>query len=372
MKAALVYDRINKWGGAERILLALHEIWPEAPLFTAVYDPKRAEWAKVFKVIPSFLNKFPLAKANHEYYPWLTPMAFETFDFSEFDLVISVTSAEAKGVITKPRTFHLCYCLTPTRYLWSGYGEYFSSAVSRLVSRPVISYLRSWDEVAAQRPDVCLATCKNVQKRIEKYYKRESAVVYPPIDLQRFKSLKVEKFKEFKEKYFLIVSRLVGYKKVDIAIEAFNRLKLPLKIIGIGSQMNRLKKMAGPNVELLGQLTDQELLGYYQDCQAVVFPPEEDFGLVPLEAQACGKPVIAFRGGGALETVIEGETGLFFYPQTPKALIRALGEFKKFKSLRSLRVQDCQENAANFGKERFKKEFKEKIEEEWRKFQKKN
>lgn len=362
MKVALIYDRVNKIGGAERVLQVLHEIWPDAPLYTAVYNPKTAPWAKDFKVIPSFLQKFPFAKTHHEAYPWLTPLAFESFNFDAFDVVISITSAEAKGVITKPGTLHICYCLTPTRYLWSGYFDYKIPPLGR----PFISRLRIWDQVASQRPDIYLAISKNVQKRIKKYYRRESEVIYPPVDLNKFK-MKNEKLKMTNEnkKFFLIVSRLVSYKKVDIAIEAFNRLGLPLKIVGTGTEMGRLKRLAKNNIEFLGQLTDTQLLGYYQRCQAVVFPQEEDFGLVPVETQACGKPVIAYRGGGTLETVVEGKTGEFFDEQT----LGSLGaQVKKFKP-EKYKPEDCCKNAEKFDLEIFKKKFKEAVEEKWKNFQ---
>jgi glycosyltransferase involved in cell wall biosynthesis len=389
MKIALVYDRVNKIGGAERVLETLHEIWPQAPLYTAVYNPETAPWAKKFQVIPSFLNKWPLAKKYHEAYPWLTPLAFESFDFSSFDVVISVTSADAKGIITKPSTFHLCYCLTPTRYLWSGYEEYFRNGCFRFLSKPVVNYLRNWDKVAAQRPDEYVAISKNVQARIKKYYGRESVVIYPPVVLtevarRNFDSASDSLAKErtllneghrrsqceasqnlsgspranvASRSYFLIVSRLVPYKRVDIVVKAFNQLGLPLKIIGTGSEMVSLKNLAKFNIEFLGQLTDKDLLSYYQNCRALIFPQEEDFGLVPLEAQACGKPVIAFKGGGALETVIETKTGTFFYPQTPKALIKKLKEFK----INDYRPEDCRKNAEKFNKELFKKKFKQLV-----------
>lgn len=369
MKVALVYDRVNKWGGAERVLLTLHKIWPEAPLYTSVYDPKGAPWAKVFKVVPSFLQNFPFAKKAHEFYPLLMPLAFESFssknnlvfggNFDKYDLVISLTSEAAKGIITKPKTLHICYCLTPTRYLWSGYQEYFRNRMFKLLTKPVIVYLRAWDKIAAQRPDCYFAISLNVQKRIKKYYGRESEVVYPPVELSKFK-IKNEKTKATikNEKFFLVVSRLVPYKRVDIAIEAFNRLGEHLKIVGTGSEMGRLRRMAERNVEFLGQLTDKELLSYYQNCQAVIFPQEEDFGLVPVEAQACGKPVIAFRGGGATETVIENKTGEFFYPQTSEALIKIL---KKFKT-ENYRKEDCRKNAEKFSEERFIKKFKKEVE----------
>lgn len=357
MKVALVYDRVNKWGGAERILEALHQIWPQAPLYTAVYNPKTAPWAKKFKVIPSFLNRFPLAKKKHESFPFLMPLAFESFDFNDYDLVISVTSEAAKGIITKPETFHLCYCLTPTRYLWSGYDDYFQNKVFRFLTKPLVTYLRSWDKIAGQRPDVYLAISQNVRKRIKKYYGREAEIIYPPVDIKKW-SLKE---KNELSDYFLVVSRLVNYKKVGLVVEVFNQLDLPLKIVGTGSQLKKLKKMAKKNIEFLGELTDKELLGYYQKSQAVIFPQEEDFGLVPLEAQASGRPVIAYRKGGALETVKEGRTGFFFASQTPRALIKVV---KRFKS-NDFNSQVCRKNAEKFSLEKFKKEFKKFVEKQW-------
>jgi glycosyltransferase involved in cell wall biosynthesis len=355
MKVALVYDRVNKIGGAERVLETLHEIWPKAPLYTAVYYSPGAPWAKEFKVIPSFLNRFPLARKHHEAYPWLTPMAFENFDFSNFDLVISVTSAEAKGIITKPKTRHLCYCLTPTRYLWSGYENYFKNRSFRFLSKPIVNYLKQWDKIAAQRPDTYLAISQTVKKRIKKYYQRDSQIIYPPVDTEKFQ---ISQKRNIKSDFFLVVSRLVPYKKIDLVVKAFNQLNLPLKIIGTGSQMGKLKRMAKTNIQFLGQLTDKELLSYYQTCRALIFPQEEDFGLVPLEAQACGKPVIAFAAGGALETVIEGKTGTFFKPQETKALVKKIKAFKD----KDYQAADCRTNAEKFSKIIFKENFKKLVE----------
>ena len=372
MKVALVYDRVNKIGGAERVLETLHEIWPNAPLFTAVYHPQTAPWAKKFKVIPSFLQKFPLAKSRHEFFPYLMPLAFESFssrggpafggNFDDYDVVISVTSEAAKGIITKPKTFHLCYCLTPTRYLWSGYQDYFKNKAFRFLAKPIVDYLRYWDKIAAQRPDAYLAISKNVQKRIKKYYRRNSEVIYPPVDNEKWK---MENGNWKIGSYFLLVSRLVPYKRADIAVQAFNKLGLPLKIVGSGAEEGRLKRMAKKNIEFLGQLTDKELLGYYQQCRALIFPQEEDFGLVPLEVQACGRPVIAFQAGGALESVIEGVTGSFFYPQTSQALTRAVKKFRPESNY----PPECRKNADRFSQEKFKINFKKRVEEEWRKHQ---
>jgi len=375
MKVALVYDRANKWGGAERVLLALHKLFPDAPLYTAVYDRQKTPWADVFKVKTSFLQNLPFA-TRHELYAVLMPLAFESFSFDGFDLVISVTSEAAKGIITKPKTLHICYCLTPTRYLWSGYKDYFKNPFFRFISKPAVSYLRAWDKIAAQRPDAYIAISKEVQGRIKKYYGRESVVVYPPVTLVDGRRWKIEdsnlKMEDRRliypqastlknlpstfyhpSSYFLIVSRLVPYKRIDIAIRAFNKLKLQLKIVGIGSDENRLRSIAHPNIEFLGYLTERELVRYYKGCRALVFPGIEDLGLTILEAQSFGKPVIAFRGGGALETVIEDKTGEFFYPQTEEALIKKIKEFKisKYDPLK------CIKNAERFSYARFRKEF---------------
>jgi len=372
MKVALVYDRVNKFGGAERVLLALHEIWPNAPLFTSVYNSETAPWATDFDVRTSFLQKFPLAKTRHEFYPWLTPLVFESFNFDEFDVVVSITSADAKGIITKPGTFHICYCLTPTRYLWSGYNDYFHSKVFKFLASPLVSCLRAWDRIAATRPDIYIAISENVKRRIKKYYGRDSTVIYPPLDTEKF-SLKYPKPYALNPiPYFLVVSRLVAYKRIDIAIEAFNKLGFPLKIIGSGLEEKNLKKMAQKNIEFLGNLTEEQLVGYYQECQALIFPTDEDFGLAPLEAQACGRPVIAFRGGGALETIVDpakakrlagqGATGEFFYPQTAEALAEKILRYKDTKILREkFAPDDCRKNAQRFSKEVFKAKFKKFI-----------
>ncbi|MGA2911307.1 MAG: glycosyltransferase [Candidatus Levyibacteriota bacterium] len=347
MKVVLVYDRVNKWGGAERVLLALHNIFPQAPLFTSVYNYKKAPWAKVFNIKTSFLQNFPKAQTSHELYAGLMPLAFESLNFDDYDLVISVTSEAAKGIITKPKTKHICYCLTPTRYLWSGYNDYFKSSLFRLLTKPVVLYLKSWDKIASQRPDEYLAISSEVQSRIKKYYGRDSTILYPPL------MLNVQKSNDGKAgDYFLLVSRLTNfYKRVDIVIRACNDLKLPLKIVGSGSDQAKLKRMAGPTVEFLGNLTDEQLQVYYKNCRALIFPGREDFGLAMVEAQAFGKPVIAFRGGGALEIIQEGKTGEFFDEQTPESLKQVLKSF----SDKSYNTKLCRENAERFSFAQFEK-----------------
>lgn len=354
MKVALVYDRVNKWGGAERVLLALHELFPKAPLYTSVYNPQTAPWAKVFTVKPSFLQRIPFASKNHEFLAPLMPLAFESFSFDEYDLVISVTSESAKGIITRGKTKHICYCLTPTRYLWSGYETYFANPFLRILTKPLVAYLRKWDLRAATQPDVMVAISKEVQKRIKKYYYRDAAVVYPPMTLG-------EKSQKSKEKnktgdYFLVVSRLskfTQYKRVDLAIAACKALKLPLKIAGSGNWREELEAKAGDTISFLGSLTDDELIRYYKGCKALIFPGIEDFGLTIVEAQRFGKPVIAYRGGGAMETIIEGKTGYFFEKQTRPSLMEAL---KKFEA-KDFSARDCMRQAEKFNTENFKKNF---------------
>lgn len=348
-RIALVYDRVNKWGGAERVLLALHELFPDAPLYTSVYDSEYAPWASVFDVKTSFLQGVPFAKSHHELLPFFMPLAFETFSFDGYDLVISVTSEAAKGVITKSKTKHICYCLTPTRYLWSGYDDYFRNIGLRFFSAPVVSYLRKWDQIAAQRPDGYIAISKEVQGRIKKYYGKNSELVYPPAELHmgRLKQKKVD------GDYFLIVSRLVPYKRIDLAVQACSELHLPLKVIGKGSQERYLRSIAGPTVEFLGSVTDEELAGHYNGCKALIFPGIEDFGITIVEAQSLGKPVIAFKAGGALETIIDHKTGIFFEPQTKNALKTVLQKFEQ----KSFLGVACKKQAEKFNKSVFKEKF---------------
>ena len=359
MKTALVYDRVNKWGGAERDLLALHELFPDAPLYTSVYNPKAIAWAKVFpKVVASFVNKIPFAKDKHEHFAYLMPLAFESLDFSKFDLVISVTSEAAKGIITKPTTLHICYCLTPTRYLWSHHELYFKDPLFKAVALPSIWYLKHWDKIAAFRPDILVAQSKTVQERIKRYYGIDSEIIYPPVDFDFFS----KGAKDKRDNFYLIVSRLVPYKRVDLAIEAFNLIGLPLYIVGVGSEEEKLKGMAKKNINFVKELTDSTLAHYYRKCAAFIMPQEEDFGLAAVEAEASGAPVIAYRAGGALDIVVEGKSGLFFDKQEPRALISAV---KKFRST-TFNPSWISRSAQRFSKEGFKQSFLKLIKESGR------
>jgi glycosyltransferase involved in cell wall biosynthesis len=360
MKVAIVYDRVNKYGGAERILEALHSLWPEAPLFTAVYDKKKAAWADVFEVRPSFLSRIPFANSYHEFLPLVTPFAFETMNFDGFDVVISVTSAEAKSIITKPGTLYICYCLTPTRYLWSGYEEYLSrpglgilgSLAKNVLKRNIVQY-RELDRIRANRPDFYIAISDTVKKRIETYYERNvEEVIYPPVPVTLKQSDRV--LPKISAPYYLVVARLVGYKRVDIVIDAFTKLGWPLVVIGDGWERKKLMHLAGQNILFVREsLTDAELAGYYETCKAFVFAGVEDFGLVSVEAQQYGKPVIAYRYSGMSETIVDGKTGLLFDEQTSTSLMSALKKFERMQ----FNTRDCQKNAEKFVLERFTKRF---------------
>jgi glycosyltransferase involved in cell wall biosynthesis len=355
MKVALVYDRLNKWGGAERVLLALHEIFPDAPLYTSVYSPENASFAKVFDVKTSFLQKYRSLRSHNEMLALFMPLAFESFNFDDFDLVISVTSESAKGILTKPKTRHICYCLTPTRYLWSGYDEYFRGEVMKFISTPALKYLKRWDRVASKRPDSMIAISTEVQSRIKNYYGRDSEIIFPPIMIEK-KNLKSES----REKYFLMVSRLsrsTHYKKVDLAIEAFNKTNYNLKIIGTGPLRSKFEKKANKNIKFLGKLTDEKLAYYYQNSQALVFPGLEDFGLVMAESQFFGKPVIAFSGGGAKDIVKDNKTGLLFKEQNAQSLLEALKSFHESDYNR----QDILKSAERFSFENFKTNLERQI-----------
>ena len=350
MRIAFVHEYLNQFGGAERTLAVLAEMFPTAPIYTLLYNEKTTRG--LFKnrtVHTSFLQKFPGAVNHHEWYPLLMPLAIEQFDFSPFDVVVSVSASFAKGIITKPAARHICYCLTPPRFLWDNsqkFGKDFGfPPLIRFASQPLISYLRMWDHSAADRVDEFWRISDFVGKRIQKYYHQSSSLIYPPVDTAKFPMAT-----EPPQNYFLMVGRLVSYKKFDIAVKAFNELKLPLKIIGTGPEAGRLKRLAHTNIEFLGAIADDELGRHYRLARALIFPQEEDFGIVPLEAMASGRPVIAYRGGGAEETIIEGETGIFFDVQTPEAIIESV---KKFSSHKLSPVR-CRAQAEKFSVDIFK------------------
>lgn len=324
MRVALAHDYLNQYGGAERVLEELHELYPSAPVYTSMYWPEKMSRAiRGMDVRTSFMQKLPLVTRRHQPFLPLYPLAFESFDFTPYDLVISNSSAFCKGIVTTPRTLHISYCLTPMRWVW-GYHGYVErerlGRAARVVLPAAITQLRSWDIATAQNVDRFVAISRAVAARIAKYYRRAATVIYPPVQCAAFEPRPGQV-----DDYYLIVSRLIPYKRIDLAIDAFNQLGLRLKIVGSGGRDEpALRARAGRTVEFLGRVSDEELRTLYARCQAFIFPGEEDFGIAPLEANASGRPVVAFAGGGALDTVQDGTTGVLFEEQTPAALAAAV------------------------------------------------
>jgi len=311
-KIALVHEYLTRLGGAERVLKHLLDLYPKAYIYTLLYNQNKV--SSVFppsKVKPSFVNKFPnWIKSRVKFLAPILPSAIESFDLSKYDVIISSTNSFAKGVITKSKAIHIAYCHAPATFLWNAFHSYRKQQRKKGFGNFMIllltHYLRQWDRQAADRVDYFIANSKLTQTRIKKYYRKDSVVIYPPVDVDRFKPTKEHK------DYFLIVSQLTQYKNIDIAVEAFNKLDLPLVIIGDGPERKRLQKLANKNIEFKGFVDDEATVEYYQNCRAFVFAGSDDFGIAPVEAMAAGKPVLALRDGGALETVIEGKTGEFF------------------------------------------------------------
>jgi len=336
MKVALIHDHLAQDGGAEKVLKVLAEMFPEAPIFTLLSDQNNVD--KYFKnrhIETSIIQKLPGGVSHYQWYLLFMPMAVEFFDLREYDLVISDTSSFAKGVITAPDCLHICYCHTPTRYLWSDTHQYinelkYNKWFKKIISL-VLNSIRLWDRAASDRVDLFIANSRTVQQRITKYYRRDSVVIYPPVETERFKiaDLSVQKPQE---RYFLAGCRLAPYKRIDLAIAAFKKLGTgyKLKIFGDGVDLERLKKLAAPvsNIEFLGRVTEEEKVRLFSETQAFINPQEEDFGITVVEAMASGRPVIAYRKGGATETIIEGKTGLFFDEQSDESLLEVVKNFK--------------------------------------------
>lgn len=365
MKVALIHDHLAQDGGAEKVLKVFADLYPDAPIYTLLYEKKNV--LKNFhgrKIETSIIQKLPGGVKHYQWYMPFMPMAVEFFDLRQYDLVISDASAFAKGVITSPDTLHICYCHTPTRYLWDYTHQYinelkYNKYLKKIISL-VLNYIRLWDRQAADRVDKFIANSKTVQQRIKKYYRRDSTIVYPPVELDKFF------ISDHLEGYFLIGGRLAPYKRVDLVIEACNKLNKRLKVFGDGVDLNRLKEIAGDNenIEFLGRVDDKIKAELYSKCQAFINPQEEDFGITVIEAMASGRPVIAYRKGGAAETVKEGITGEFFNKQTAEDLIGALKNFNSYKYDPKI----IREHAEKFSTERFKSEIKQFIEEEFVKF----
>ena len=322
-KVALVASWLNQYGGAERVLEAAHDVFPDAPVFTSTYWPAAMPAAyRTWDIRVSYLDRIPIA--NQRLLLPLYPSAFQALDLRGYDTLLSITSAFAHGVRVPPGARHICYCLTPARFLWS-YHEYVEreriGRLPRAVLPLFVRRLRAWDRRAADRVTQFVSISTQVRERIAKYYQRDSTIIYPPVDVERFHVC------DTPDDYFLILSRLVPYKRIDLAVQAFNQLGLPLVIAGDGRDRARLQEMATPNVKFLGRVSDNESRDLLARCRAFLFPGEEDFGITPLEANACGRPVIAFAGGGALDSVIEGVTGAFFRAPTAAVLAEVVRKF---------------------------------------------
>ncbi len=321
MRVALIHDYLNQYGGAERVLDALHDLFPQAPIYTSIYDPAAMPAAcRTWDIRTSWMQRIPVWRRLFRAYVLLYPLAFESFDLSAYDLLISSSSAFAKGIIPRPDALHVCYCHTPMRFAWrtSDYlaREAFGAARRAALALPLV-LLRMWDVISTQRVDAFVANSRVVAQRIWRYYRREAVVIPPPVEIPPWRELSPGA-------YFLAGGRLIPYKRLDLAVQACTRLRLPLKVFGDGRDRARLQALAGPNVEFLGRVSEEERRALYAGCRAFIFPGEEDFGIAPLEAMAAGRPVIAYAAGGALETVVAGVTGRFFYQQTVEAVMEAI------------------------------------------------
>ncbi|MCX6798166.1 MAG: glycosyltransferase [Candidatus Falkowbacteria bacterium] len=334
MPVALIHDHLAQDGGAEKVLKVFTEMFPAAPIYTLLYEANNAtKYAR--KIETSIIQKLPGGVKHYQWYLLFMPLAVEFFDLRSYDLVISDTSSFAKGVITLPDTLHICYCHTPTRYLWSDTHQYinelkYNKWFKKLISL-VLNRLRIWDYNAAQRVDLFIANSHTVQKRITKYYRRESVVIYPPVETDKFYISDLS-LRKPEEQYFLIGCRLAPYKRVDVVITAFKLLgnDYKLKVFGDGVDLKRLKKITGDakNIEFLGRVDEKQKVKLFSEALAFINPQEEDFGITPVESMAAGRPVIAYQKGGATETIIEGKTGLFFKEQTALAIKEVISDFK--------------------------------------------
>jgi len=358
LKVALVHDWLTGMRGGEKCLEVLCELFPDADLYTLIHQ--KGELSDTIEAMPihtSFVQHLPFGLKKYRHYLPLFPTAIEQFDFSAYDLIVSSSHCVAKGVKHYDSVYHISYVHTPMRYVWDQFGVYFrqprTSWPVRIGAELMRPYLQRWDRNTAKRVDTFLCNSDNIRKKILEYYGRESQVIYPPVDLSRFKP------GDTKAGYYLMVGAFAPNKRVDLAVEAFNQLKLPLKISGSGQDEEYCRSIAGDNIEFLGALSNEKLLELYQQARALVFPGEDDFGITPLEAQACNTPVIAFASGGALETVTE-QTGVFFSEQNVEALIEAVEKMER--SWKSFAPEAFQLQMSRFGRRHYKEQMAHAIE----------
>lgn len=364
MNLALVHDWLNQRGGAEDVLETLVTLYPSSPVYTSIYaqelmPPFYREW----NTRPLWLDRMPGIHTRHQPYLPLYPLAWGGLNLSDYDVILSNKSGFCHGVQHGNNTLHICYCLAPTRYVWSLDSYVAREGISKPVQwglRPLAAALRRWDFAAAQRVDHFIAISTEIQARIKTYYQRESVIIYPPVDTERFQPSPTV------EDYFLVVSRLIPYKRIDLAVQAATRLGVPLKVGGKGRDMDRLREMAGPTVEFLGYVSDDQLPDLMARCKAFIFPGLEDFGITPVQAQAAGRPVIAYGGGGALDTVIPGKTGVLFGKMTVESLMEAMQSFDPTNYDPTI----LRTHAQQFDTQVFKRQISEYIERAWESFQK--
>jgi len=360
MKIAFVHDFLLRLGGAERVLKVLMDMYPEAPVFTLLYDKK--ETGHLFpedRVITSGLQKYPrFIPGMHKFLFPLMPSAVEDFDLSAYDVVVSSSGAYSHGVVTNLETKHICYYHSPMRYAWDYTHKYLKEqnlgAIGELIASRLLHKVRQWDFLASDRVDIPVANSKTVRNRIRKYYRHDAQIIHPPVDVDHFEVT------PHHEGYFLIVSTLTPYKKIDLAIEVFNTLGKRLVIIGDGPDRARLQRMSADNIDFLGFKSDAVVKEYMQNCRAFIFPGEEDFGIAPVEAMACGKPILAYRKGGLLETMKEGVTGQLFEEQTSESMEAALTQLLINET--NYDAHEIRKHAENFSRERFEKAMRKLIE----------
>ncbi|MGV3660586.1 MAG: glycosyltransferase family 4 protein [Prosthecobacter sp.] len=365
-RIAIVHDWLPVYGGAERVLEQMLQVYPEADVFSLI-DALNAENRKFLKGRPvktSFVQRLPGGKKYYRHCFPIMPLAIEQFDFSGYDLVISSSYAFAKGIITGPRQLHLCYCHSPIRYAWDLQTQYLKESkldrgLKSWLVRGLLHMIRVWDHRTAAGVDAFMANSRFIARRIEKVYRRDAEVVYPPVSVERFE------VREDKEDFYMVASRLVPYKRIDLVIEAFNAMpEKKLVVIGDGPELPKLQKLAGPNVQVMGWQANEVMRDHLQRAKGFVFGGEEDFGIILLEAQACGTPVIAYGRGGALETVVENETGLFFDEQSVESLRNAVTEFES----RSWNAHVCRKHSEQFSARHFRESFQHFVEGEWSRF----
>ena len=367
LKIAIVCDWLTVFAGGERVIYEMHQLFPRAPIYTTLYNKKKCPEFAQADVRQSWLRFIPGAKWAHRLFLPFMPLVFERLDLSEYDLVLSSSHSAAKGILTQPGTLHVTYCHSPMRYVWDhshSYQNQFRSFLPlQILYKPLLHRIRLWDRLAAERVDRYLTNSKYVSARIQKYYHRESELIAPPVDLSFFvPDAEAQRMRTTKKMAYLAVGRLIPYKRFDLAVKACKKLKRPLHIVGEGPELGRLKKLAGKDVVFLGKISDEDLRKEYQKAKALVFPQLEDFGIVPLEAMACGTPVIAYGKGGALETVKENISGLFFDEQTEDSLVKAIQKFEK-KKWDEEKISD---SVSEFSSARFRSALRHFLENAWK------